>query len=188
MCYEYRPSDYKQLFGYEDEDKVVKKPKKDTKKAEVESSADQTVTLCCDTVGGLVEAKSAFLKSMSEFVKTATNREIKVVYISSPFSAPKESQVIENVEKAMGFAIELIKKGYVPIYTHANYYLDVIAQEKGIKFSYEDGMKQCFGILERCDAMLYLGYSSGCNRELRFALDHGIPIYFSIDELEKVKS
>ena len=143
MCYEYRPSDMKQLFGYEN--KIVAPPKtkptKDTKKAEVDSSADDMATLYRDAVDGLVEAESTYLKSVLEYAEAINNKEIKVVYISSPFSAPKESQVIENVEKAMGFAIELIKKGYVPVYTHANYYLDVIAQEKGIKFSYEEWMK-----------------------------------------------
>lgn len=159
MCYEYGSSDMKQVFGYGN--KIVAprktKPTKDTKKAEVESSADDMATL----------------------------KETKVVYISSPFSAEHDWEVRDNVEQAMRVAIRLMSMGYVPIYTHGNYYLDKIAQCEGINFSYETWIENCVELLSRCDAMLYLGYSRGCNAELDYAIRNNIPVYFSVNDLAK---
>lgn len=105
-----------------------------------------------------------------------------VVYISSPFSADTDWEVRENVERAMKVAIELMQSGYVPLYTHGNYYLDLIAKKEGVDIPYDTWIENCVELLCRCDAMLYLGYSKGCNKELMRAIEEGIPVYFSVEE------
>ena len=159
--------------------------KMDTKKAEVESSADKLTALCRDLIDEYVEAKSAYAKRMAELYKQINHKEIKVVYISSPFSAKTDWEVQENVEQAMRVAIILMEYGYVPLYTHGNYYLNKIAQREGIDIPYDKWIENCVELLSRSDAMLYLGYSKGCNIELDHAIKNGISVFFSVDDLVK---
>ena len=159
--------------------------KKDTKKAEVESSADKQKNFYRDWLMTCFESKKTYRECLRELEKVFNHKETKVVYISSPFSAEHDWEVRDNVEQAMRVAIRLMSMGYVPIYTHGNYYLDKIAQSEGINFSYETWIENCVELLSRCDAMLYLGYSRGCNAELDYAIRNNIPVYFSVNDLAK---
>ena len=159
--------------------------KMDTKKAEVESSADKMAGLIHEWIDGLFDAKKSYHESLKELEEALNHKEIKVIYISSPFSAEHDWEVRDNVEQAMRVAIHLMSMGYVPLYTHGNYYLDKIAQREGINFSYETWIENCVELLSRCDAMLYLGYSRGCNAELDYAIRNNIPVYFSVNDLAK---
>lgn len=106
----------------------------------------------------------------------------KVVYISHPLFSEFAFEEENNVKTAMDVALSLIEAGITPYCPHLNYYLSRHAISKGEFVPYDSWMKQCLVTLERCDAMLYLGYSKGCNTELRYAIDNGIPVYFSLSE------
>ena len=82
------------------------------------------------------------------------------------------------------FGFFALTVGYLQ-FVEGNYYLDKIAQCEGINFSYETWIENCVELLSRCDAMLYLGYSRGCNAELDYAIRNNIPVYFSVNDLAK---
>ena len=166
MCYQYN-----------------EKVKLDTKKAEVESSAEKLDELCRNMISEYINAKNEYAKGMVELLKEALHKEVKVVYISSPFSAKTNWEVQDNVNNAMRVALALMEFGFVPLYTHGNYYLDLIAKSEGIEIPYDKWIDNCIELLSRCDAMLYLGYSKGCNIELDYAIKNNIPVYVSIDDL-----
>jgi hypothetical protein len=50
--------------------------------------------------------------------------------------------------------------------------------------AYEDWMEQCLSWVERCDALLRLpGSSPGADREAQHAMQKGIPVFYSLEEL-----
>lgn len=113
----------------------------------------------------------------------------QVIYISHPYTADNKYRILNNVQSAMELAAEVIKLGCTPVVPHTFHYVDEILCEQAIiPMSHEGWMEHCITLLDRCDAILYTGYSNGCNQELAYAIANNIPVYFSIDELaEDVK-
>jgi len=103
-----------------------------------------------------------------------------LVYISCPYSAPTVEEREANVHKAIDAGIELIQKGHSPVIPILLHYLDLRAIEKGIEFSWDDYMRVDLELLSKCDAMLLLGHSKGCDIELEYAEQLGMPIYYSV--------
>ncbi len=114
--------------------------------------------------------------------------EYKHIYISYPYTAETNTEILGNVYKVANIANELMKRGYVPLFTHMSYFTDEIAKAHGINFSYDDWLDYCLEIESRADAILYLGDSKGCRRELKYALENDIKVFLSIDDLEDANS
>ena len=114
--------------------------------------------------------------------------EYKHIYISYPYTAETNTEILRNACKVANIANELMKRGYVPLFTHMSYFTDEIAKAHGINFSYDDWLDYCLEIESRADAILYLGDSKGCRRELKYALENDIKIFLSIDDLEDANS
>jgi hypothetical protein len=106
------------------------------------------------------------------------------IYIAGPYSAPTEQGRIDNANRAIDAAIELVKKGHTPFIPHLDHLWDIRAQEQGINYSHAFWLDWCLEWLPLCDAMLFLGHSKGADIELTFARDNHIPIYFSIGEID----
>lgn len=100
----------------------------------------------------------------------ARGEEMKMVYIAHPFSGKPE-----NIENVKNIILELLKQDpqtvyYSPLHATGFYYFAI---------SYAEGMKHCFEALKRCDELwLCEGWeeSKGCNMEVHFAQQNGIPI------------
>ena len=101
-----------------------------------------------------------------------------LIYIAAPYT---EGDVIQNVRRALECADILFAKGYIPYCPLLNVFWHFLSPK-----SWDDWMKIDLAILERCDAVFRLdGSSIGANKEVRFSDKIGLPIFYSIEELEE---
>ncbi len=106
-----------------------------------------------------------------------------LIYCAGPYSADTEQGRLDNTQKAMTIALDLIKKGHYPYIPHLSHFLDTYAQEKGVDLSWEFWMEYDDVWLERCDALHFIGPSKGANIELERAKELGLKIYRSLGEV-----
>jgi len=100
------------------------------------------------------------------------------VYVASPYS---NGDKLENVKQSIEVAEELIKLGYVPYLPLLSHFWDEL-----IHHDYQFWMDYDKKWLSRCAALLRIGgISSGADKEVEYAKMSGIPIFYSIEELEE---
>lgn len=98
-----------------------------------------------------------------------------IVYISGKYSG----NVAENVARAKAAALDLLRRGFAPLCPHTMY--------DGFDADRNQIISADLELLRRCDAILMLegwNKSEGALLEYQFAQEHGIPIFYSVVELE----
>ena len=101
------------------------------------------------------------------------------VYIASPYTL---GDVAANVRRSMEYTHQLMDLGYAPFCPLLTHFMHIYTPRP-----YEDWMKLDTEWLLRCDCVLRLdGKSAGAEREIAIAKAEGIPVVYSIDELEKM--
>jgi nucleoside 2-deoxyribosyltransferase len=102
-----------------------------------------------------------------------------IIYLAGAIR-PKLDQTLEgNVAKGKAIALELWKKGYAVFSPHANSDLPISLADKEVESS--KWLNGDLEILSRCDVLVVIPgweYSDGTKDEIRFANNHGIPVYF----------
>jgi hypothetical protein len=111
----------------------------------------------------------------------------KLIYVSSPYSAPTQDERWGNVLTAIKAGIVIRLKGNFPVIPHLYDDFDEVAKALGIEFTWQDYIDMDTTFLSKCDAILYLGSSKGADIELSVARDMKIPIYYSVDEVPEFK-
>jgi len=101
------------------------------------------------------------------------------VFICTPYTKPDPGVNINNAVKVFN---QLIDEGRcVPVCMLWTHFFHCIQPR-----SYEDWLAYCMSFLPLCQALLRLpGESSGCDREIEIAKSLGIPVFYSIEELNK---
>lgn len=110
------------------------------------------------------------------------------VYISGPIAKPnrKKGRYGKNIVPAMQAWEELWDLGYNPYCPHFSYFQDNWMQKHGTVLEHGDWMMLDLDWLKQCDCMLRLpGESPGADMEEAYAKHHGIPVYYSVEELDK---
>lgn len=106
-----------------------------------------------------------------------TAKKIRV-YVSGPYT--KGDQVI-NVRNAVLASDRLFTDGYFPYCPHLTHLWHTIAPRP-----WQDWMNLDLEWIAACDCLLRLpGESKGADMEIAKAIELGIPVYYSIEELEK---
>jgi hypothetical protein len=105
------------------------------------------------------------------------------VYVAGPYSAGTPEQIAANVSAAMSAGAQLLRLGHTPFIPHFTHYFELMSQEQGWGFTYEDYMKWDDEWLKSCDALLYLGSSPGADRELQTALVRGLMTFRDIADV-----
>jgi len=104
------------------------------------------------------------------------NQKDVKVYIASPYT---KGDMAQNVNFQMKIADELINKGFipfVPLYTHF--------QHMFYPQSYETWLHIDFKWIESCRVLLRLGGESpGADREVEYAKEKNIPVFYSLEKL-----
>ncbi|QGH73599.1 MAG: protein of unknown function DUF1937 [Siphoviridae sp. ct7UA22] len=106
------------------------------------------------------------------------------VYIAGPYRGDgKQSTVEKNIYEARKVAIRIARAGLFPVCPHLNTAL----------FDFEDGLvgfdasfwlDNYKDLVLDCDAVLRMtGQSAGSDEEVKAAQKHGIPVYFTLNEL-----
>lgn len=108
---------------------------------------------------------------------------IPLVYVAGPFSAPDRAGVEKNIEDAVRVGIEIARLGVMPVIPHANTADPWFARVQPYEF-------WCTGTLElmrRCDAVVMVkGWkrSRGARAEYEEAIARGMPVFFTLQELQ----
>lgn len=102
---------------------------------------------------------------------------MRKVYIASPYS---KGDIAANVHLQMETANTLINLGFcpfVPLLTHFQHLM--------FPQPYEIWLAQDTEWVKACDCLLRLGgESNGADREVKYMISLGKPVFYSIDELE----
>ena len=106
-----------------------------------------------------------------------------LVYVSGKYTADTFEKIEQNVNKAIDIGIEVIKKGHEVIVPHLSHWLDLRAREIGVELGWQDFMNSDVEIVKRCDAILYISSSKGADIELNTAIENGLKVFTSVDEL-----
>lgn len=120
-------------------------------------------------------------------------RKPMVVYIAGPYTATKGDMhdaprvAHHNTENAIRAGIEVMKKGHFAYIPHLTHFIhlqmrDDEAMTNGFWYQYD------INWLEKCEALLYLGSSRGADAELKWAQEHNLKIFYSLDEIPNVSN
>jgi hypothetical protein len=100
------------------------------------------------------------------------------VYIASPYTL---GDVAVNVKRQLDVADDLMTLGYAPfapLYSHF--------QHMAHPRPYTDWIKIDLVWVKACDCVLRLeGESKGADGEVQYALDLGLPVFYTIEDLQK---
>jgi hypothetical protein len=104
------------------------------------------------------------------------------VYLASPYTLPEGEQQF-NVVRQLEAADNLMDLGYCPVVPLFSLY-----QHELFPRPYADWMRIDLEKIRRCDVVLRLpGESAGADQEIEHARILGIPVVFSIEELQALK-
>lgn len=106
-------------------------------------------------------------------------QQAPLIYIAGPYSANPQACVIE----AFRFADELedAHPGIVCVVPHESHYRHLITPRP-----WEEWIRRDLAKLARCDALFRMpGASPGADREVDFAVDHGIPVLLGREDFDR---
>jgi hypothetical protein len=100
------------------------------------------------------------------------------VYVAGPYTGNEAL----NVKVAIECANDLFSKGYIPYVPHLTHFWHIC-----INRPYEEWMAYCTAWLLKCDCLYRLpGASPGADREADVANSEGMPVVYSLKELNKI--
>lgn len=98
-----------------------------------------------------------------------------LVFISGPYTGDE----LTNTENAMRVGLDLLDLEFSCIVPHLSHFMEQVSSRP-----YEVWMKNDTEMLRRCDALIRLpGVSPGADKEVNFAREHGIPVFYSVLQL-----
>jgi len=108
-----------------------------------------------------------------------------LIYIAGPYSAETPEDVLRNVNLAIDAWLHLYSNGWTPICPHLSHFIhernnathciDFITYEKWLEYDEK--------LLAMCDSVALLSRSSGADKEVAFAQEHGIIVYFELSDV-----
>lgn len=110
-----------------------------------------------------------------------------IIGVAGPYSAPTEEQKNKNAAAMNKAAAAIFSMGHTPL-IGINAALPVIPYLDKNTSKYEAIMQISLAVIDRCEGLLLLAESPGANRERDLVLSKGLPVFHSIEELEKYSS
>ncbi len=108
-----------------------------------------------------------------------------VIYISGPLTngmSLSHEQCLANVKYPAMVMAELMENGFAPICPHLTQHVE---DHIGRVLDYSLWMQVDCAIIERCDVVLRLpGASKGSDMEVQHAQELGIPVVYSVGQLQ----
>lgn len=108
-----------------------------------------------------------------------------LIYIAGPYTASDEIQKQSNIAAADNAGRELMLRGWNVLIPHNN----TRNWDWDNRFNYEDFIYMCLDLLERCDAVCFIGdweNSDGCCKEQKHAEDCGIDVYIGLQNVPRM--
>ncbi len=113
--------------------------------------------------------------------------EMKRLYIAGAYSADNAITLLNNMRKGMRMGVRVLREGIAPFVPWLDYQFQLMLQG-GETLTIDDYYNYSLAWLEVSDAVLVLpGYESskGTHREMKFARERDIPIFFELDDAVK---
>lgn len=104
-----------------------------------------------------------------------------IIGVAGPYSSDTEEQKQQNLDRLNTAAARLLEKGHIPL-IGINAAKPVV-EKSSIQDKYKSIMDISLALMDFCDGLLFLAESPGANRERDFILSKGLPVYYSIDEI-----
>ena len=104
------------------------------------------------------------------------------VYVAGPYSGPNVIDILAKMRKGLMVTIDVLKKGHAPFSPWLDFQFGLVADDITIDMYYRFSMEW----LEGAEAVLMVpGWeiSKGASKERDRAIELGIPVYYSVDEL-----
>lgn len=103
----------------------------------------------------------------------------KRIYIAGPYT---QGDVVLNVRNAIMCGNNLRALGFTPFIPHLSHFWHMLIPHTDIHYWYEYDLEW----LDVCNAVFRLpGESVGADREVAYAKEHGIPVFYDYGELRK---
>lgn len=109
------------------------------------------------------------------------------IYVAGPYTAPDDAAVEANVRKAIDAGIAILKRGHYPFIPHLTHFVDKRSAEVKAGLRWEDYLVWDRAWLEDCDALLFLGHSTGADLELRWAEEAGKTVFRTLSEIPSLE-
>lgn len=111
---------------------------------------------------------------------------MKTIYIAGAMSADNILTMLDNIHRGIKLGAEVMKLHYAPFVPHFDIFFKI---QNGVDFDvpmqyYYDYTME---FLTRCDAVLVCGNSEnsiGTQNEIKRAKEEGIPVFYSLVELQ----
>lgn len=101
----------------------------------------------------------------------------KIIYISSPYTIGDQ---VANVRRQILVADKLLGMGYIPFCPCLSHFWHFVSPKP-----WETWLEIDIAIIPKCDALLRLdGESKGADKEVALAKELGIPIFYSLKDLD----
>ena len=104
-----------------------------------------------------------------------------IIGVAGPYSALTEEQRQKNLDAMNEAAARVLEKGHIPI-IGMNAALPVVSIAN-IEDKYKATMDISLTVIDKCDAILIIGESTGVSKERDLVKSKGLPIYHSLDEI-----
>jgi hypothetical protein len=102
------------------------------------------------------------------------------IYVAGPYT---KGDVAQNVRAAANVYDYLGRMGHTPFNPHLTHFQHMLFPQP-----YEFWLAQDMEWLKVCDAVFRLdGESSGADKEVAWAVEHGLPIYYSVFDVPRVE-
>jgi hypothetical protein len=97
------------------------------------------------------------------------------IYLAGPITL---GSMADNARVAIHDADRLMRAGHSPFVPHLSVFWQIVSGHE-----YERWLTYDFEWIKVCDALVRMpGESKGADREVAFARELGIPVYFGVDE------
>ena len=106
------------------------------------------------------------------------------VYVAGAYSSPTLIGALDNMRRGMQLAFKVLKAGFSPFVPWFDYHFSLIGD-----VTIEEYQGYCLPWIEVSDAMLIVPEgveeSNGTQAELKLAEELGIPIFYSLKDLQE---
>jgi len=92
-----------------------------------------------------------------------------LIYVAGPYTAANAKGHEINTARAIDAGIAIFRKGHFPYIPHLTHFVDLRAKRTGVRLAWSDYIAWDLPWLKKCDALLYLGSSTGADLELKKA-------------------
>ena len=109
------------------------------------------------------------------------------IYVAGSYSNPNVIEVFYNMRRGMRASSKLFQKEFSPFCPWSDFHFILSAETENPKFTLENFYRYSIDWLSVSEAVLVLPESEnsvGTQNEIRLAKELGIPVYYTIEELE----